>query len=135
MAKHSQHQQGASASKRSGGGQAVVELCDVTAAGVVFWSRQRFDIGSELQIRIRRDALPCHCIPSGCAEEEWVTVSGFVIECPAVRRQDGSPGFKVSLLLDSVLMSTAAPRSLLRPRPVLKYMHTRFSGLKPAGLN
>ncbi len=140
MAHHSHHQQGASANKRSGGGQAVVELCDVTSAGLVFWSRQRFDIGSELQIRILRSALSCQCAAATAGTEEWVTVCGFVIECPAVRREDGSPGFRVSLLLDSALMSAAdqhfaASAAAVKPRPTLRYLQSRFPGLKRAGLN
>ncbi len=128
MASHGQHQQESSASNRSGGGQAVVELCEVTSTALVFWSRQRFDIGSELQIRIRRDALPGY----SDSMEEWITVRGFVVECPPVRREDGTPAFRVSLLLDSALMQPARHHS--RPLP-LRYQQTRFAGLARMGLN
>lgn len=130
MAKHGQHQQDTSASKRSGGGQTIVELCDVIAGGLIFWSRQRFEIGAELQIRTLRSALPAHCIPAGCTDE-WVTVRGFVVECPPVRRSDGAPGFRVSLLLDSALMESSRRQS----PATLPLMNTRFSGLRAVGLN
>ena len=126
MANHGQHPQEASASNRSGGGQAVVALCEVTSSGLVFWSRQRFDIGSELQIRLHRDALPAQM----ASAEEWVTVRGFVIECPPVRRENGTPAFRVSLLLDSALMQPVKqqPKSLPCQR-------TRLAGLARMGLN
>lgn len=108
MANHSQHQQGNSASKRSGAGQAVVELCAVSDCGLAFWSRQRFDIGSELQIRVKRDAIPgLQDAHEGPVQEEWITIRGFVIDCTAVRRPNGEHGFQVSLLLESAL--TAFP--------------------------
>jgi hypothetical protein len=134
MAKHSQHQQEASPSNRSGGGQAVVELCSVTTSGLIFWSRQRFDIGAELQIRIRRDALPAGSQDGSCETEgdELVTVCGFVVECPAVRRSDGAHGFQVSLLLESALNQ---PAPIKKKASRMRYLHTGFSGLKRAGLN
>lgn len=132
MAKPSQHQQEASDSKRSGGGQAVVELCGVSSGGLVFWSRQRFDIGAELQIRIRRDALPCalaHLSPN--TGGEWAVVSGFVVECPAVRRPDGAHGFRVSLLLESALTPQTPPRNNRQ----LRYVASRIPGMSRLGLN
>ncbi|MDZ4287914.1 MAG: hypothetical protein U0984_08140 [Prosthecobacter sp.] len=134
MAKHSQHQQEASESKRSGGGQAVVELCSVSAGGLIFWSRQRFEIGAELQIRIRRDTLPCalqHCCDAKA--DAWITVSGFVVECPAVRRPDGAHEFRVSLLLESALTSCAPRRRKVHPQ--LRYVEARFPGMARLGLN
>lgn len=126
MANHGQHPQEASASNRSGGGQAVVDLCEVTSSGLVFWSRQRFDIGSELQIRLHRDALPAHM----ASAEEWVTVRGFVIECPPVRRENGTPAFRVSLLLDSALMQPVKQQPMSLP-----CQRTRLAGLARMGLN
>lgn len=136
MAKHSQHQQESTTSNRSGGGQAVVELCSITNCGLVFWSRQRFDIGAELQIRIRKDALPEHLLSGNdnadaSPDDELVTVCGFVVECPAVRRHDGAHGFQVSLLLESAL--TQPP--LKKRKNYMKYQHTSFTGLKRQGLN
>lgn len=127
MASHSQHQQENSASSRRGGGQAVVELCSLTSSGIIFWSRQRFEIGSELQIRLHRDALPDY----PASGEEWLNVRGFVVECPAVRREDGVFGFRVSLLLDTALLKK--PR-IQRALP-LRYQKTRFPGLARMGLN
>lgn len=133
MAKHSQHQQETSASNRSGGGQAVVELCSVTTSGLIFWSRQRFEIGSELQIRIRRDALPPSSQASYPEEsDELVTVCGFVVECPSIRKPDGAYGFQVSLLLESALTQPTPKK--IAPRP-LRYVQTRIRGLVRPGLN
>jgi len=132
MAKNSQHQQGNSAGKRSGAGQAVVELCAVSACGLVFWSRQRFDIGSELQIRVRRDAIPA-LSQKLQGNEEWITITGFVVECPAMRRPNGQHGFQVSLLLESAF-AMAAPQPV-KPRFVCPTMKPGFPGLKRAGLN
>lgn len=133
MANNSQHQQGNSAGKRSGAGQAVVELCAVSACGLVFWSRQRFDIGAELQIRVRRDAIPTL---AGCEKigKEWITLRGFVVECPAVRRPCGEHGFEVSLLMESALTAVCESR---RKKPVAACpkMKTPFPGLQRAGLN
>ena len=135
MAKHSQHQQEASDSKRSGGGQAVVELCGVSTGGISFWSRQRFEIGAQLQIRIRRDALPGQ-LQSFCATPcgEWLTLCGFVVECPAERRPDGAHAFRVSLLLENALCSTQAAAQPPRRRP-LRYLRARIPGMARVGLN
>lgn len=93
---------GHSSSKGRGAGQAVVELVSVERGGLVFWSRQRFDIGIELQVRMLREGLPEGFIqmevPEG--DSEWMTIRGFVVACRGVRRDDGSHGFRVSLLLD-----------------------------------
>jgi hypothetical protein len=134
MAKHSQHQQDASDSKRSGGGQAIVELCGFSGSGLAFWSRQRFDIGAELQVRIRRDALPdgFDQFPAS-AEGKWITLTGFVVECPAVRRPGGAHAFRVSLLLESALEPEQhAPASRKRP---LRYLHAKLPGMARLGLN
>lgn len=132
MAKNSQHQQGNSASKRSGARQTIVELSAVSDCGLVFWSRQRFEIGAELQIRVRRDAMP-RLDDGKTVGDEWITMRGFVVECPAVRRPNGEHGFQVSLLLESAL--TALPPSV-RVKPIgCPKMRTAFPGLKRAGLN
>jgi hypothetical protein len=128
MAKKRRHSKETSASHRSGGAQSIVELCEVSSAGLTFWSRHRFDIGSELQIRLHREALPSQAESS----EEWVNVSGFVIDFKPVSRADGSQGFCITLLFDSVLMQTAKPRPRGLP---LRYQKTRIPGLKRLGLN
>jgi len=128
MAKNSQHSQETSASHRSGGAQVVVELCEVSSAGLTFWSRHRFDIGSELQIRLHRDAITAQLK----TEEEWVNVCGFVIDIKPNHRNDGSQGFCIMLLFDSVLLQSAKapPKGL-----PLRYQRTRIPGLKRMGLN
>lgn len=132
MAKNSQHQQGNSAGKRSGAGQAVVELCAVSACGLVFWSRQRFDIGSELQIRVRSDAIPSLQVHA-TAGDEWIMLRGFVVECPAMRRSCGEHGFQVSLLMESALTACCTPRP--KKPASCPQMKPPFPGLKRAGLN
>lgn len=133
MANHSQHQQGNSAGKHGGAGQAVVDLCTVSDCGLVFWSRQRFDIGAELQIRVLRSALPT--LPAGNASgEEWVTLRGYVIECPAMRRTGGEHGFEVSLLLESALTAAMEARQPKR-RPGCPKMKPTIAGLQRVGLN
>ncbi|TDU81834.1 hypothetical protein EI77_01144 [Prosthecobacter fusiformis] len=133
MANHGQHQQGNSASKRSGAGQAVVELCAVSECGLVFWSRQRFDIGAELQIRVRRDAIPGLKICQTDAEE-WISLRGFVVECPAMRRPCGEHGFQVSLLMESALTAVTETRQT-KPKHACPKMKSLFPGLQRAGLN
>ena len=103
MAKHSQHQQGASAhdaKSKSGGSQSVVELREISPSGLVFWSRRRFEIGAEIQVRIHRSALPATVQHSTLPPGKWVTLKGFVVACPKHRREDGSSGFHVSLLIE-----------------------------------
>jgi hypothetical protein len=104
MADHSQHQQEASATSDStrGGRQAVVELQRITRTGIILWSRQRFEIGSEVQIRVGVDALPealKQSLPKSIGP--WAVVTGYVVESPAVRKDDGTLGFQVSVLLDA----------------------------------
>lgn len=131
MANHGQHQQGNSANQPGGGAQAIVELCDIRPGGLVFWSRHPFEVGAELQIRIRRDALPAAFDVATLGD--WVTVRGFVVECPPVRRKDGSSCFRVSLLLDSALTRPARRQAAIPPG--LPQLPTRFAGLARLGLN
>lgn len=92
-----------------GGGQAVVSLCKVSESGLVFWSRHRFDLAAELQVRLRRAVLPRR-LRERLNEDGggWSTVRGFVVECSATRKADGSALFRVSLVLDAVLNSEGA---------------------------
>lgn len=128
MANESQQSQETSAVHRSGGTQAIVELCEVSASGLSFWSRHRFEIGSELQMRLHRDALPT----PGVSEEEWVNVCGFVIDFKPVRRSDGAQGFCITLLFDTVLLHPSKPKPQGLP---LRYQKLRIPGLKRMGLN
>ncbi|MBX7212021.1 MAG: hypothetical protein K1X78_27190 [Verrucomicrobiaceae bacterium] len=91
-----------------GGGQAVVSLCKVSESGLVFWSRHRFDLAAELQVRVRTDVLPRH-LRLGLKSDEagWATVRGFVVECRAIRRPGGAAVFRVSLVLDAALLAPA----------------------------
>lgn len=97
------------------GGQAVVSLCKVSRSGLTFWSRQRFDLVAELQVRVRIEVLP-HDLRDHLPADEggWTTVRGFVVECRATRRSDGAAVFLVSLVLDTTLV-TAARRDGAHP--------------------
>lgn len=106
MATHGQHQQESSApgppaapKKGCGGRQAVVELCEISPCGLVFWSRTRFEIGAEVQVRIKKSALPeAWQVEIGCGC--WAMLKGLVVDCPPLRRDDGSSGFEVSILIE-----------------------------------
>ncbi len=126
MANYGQYKQDSSASG-GGGGQAVVELCALTGDGVIFWSRRRFQIGTELMLRLKRDSLPPGLAAPVAPEDPWANVRGFVVECTRERRSDGSQAFKVVLLLESALDVPAAP--------ALPCMNIDLPGIKPPGLN
>jgi hypothetical protein len=69
---------------------------------MIFWSRQRFEVGAELQLRAWAEALPVRWT---CLKEDgsgWVNLRGYVVQCEPERRSDGSFGFRVSLLLTFV---------------------------------
>ena len=84
-----------------------MNLCKVSESGLVFWSRHRFDLAAELQVRVRCDVLPLHLRASLKADDDgWVSVRGFVIECRPLRRSNGAGAFRVSLLLDAALISS-----------------------------
>jgi hypothetical protein len=125
MAKNSQKHQGSPANLRSGGGQSIVELCHIQASGLSFWSKQRFEIGYELQIRLNHQDIPGHS-----STEEWVNLCGFVIQCQPIRREDGSPSFRITIVLDSVLMQ---PKKLSSKS--FRFQHTLIAGLARIGLN
>lgn len=103
MANHGQHPQDTSAPKRGGGGQTVVEMCEVTDSGITFWSRHRFQIGSELQMRMRRDVLSVASQAALQVQGKWVMMHGFVVQCAQVRRSDGTVMFRVAMLFDTAL--------------------------------
>jgi len=105
MAKHGRQKQETSANdeqSKGGGRQAVVELCEVSTCGLVFWSRHRFDIGAEVQVRIHRSTLPVALYNNASTHGKWVTLKGLVVACPQKRREDGSAGFQVSLLIEDM---------------------------------
>lgn len=133
MAKHGQQNQEAAANdtqSKSGGRQAVVELCEVSARGLVFWSRHRFDIGAEVQVRIHRSTLPADIQNGAGQTKEWVTLKGLVVESPGKRRENGSSGFLVSLLIEDM---AGAARPLVRS--TMRWLETPLSGLIRFGLN
>ncbi len=100
MASSSQHSQENAGAKRRGGGQTVVELRGASGRGLVFWSRQRFETGVELQVRLRSDLLP-KALRAKARGADWLNLRGFVVHCHSERRRDGSIGFLVSMLLAS----------------------------------
>ena len=75
--------------------QGVVDLLSATLTGLVFWSRQPFEVAAELQLRVHSKTLPGG---SAKPEDGWLTKSGFVVQCKPARRADGSVGFHVSVL-------------------------------------
>lgn len=131
MAKHSQHQQGASTPglEPGAGSQAVVELCEISSCGLVFWSRRRFEIGAEIQVRMHRSAVPLSCHHHGTGK--WVNLRGWVVACPSLRRLDGAYGFQVSLLIEP---SCAADKPR-RARAKMCWSRPRVPGLRRFGLN
>lgn len=137
MAKPGQHQQETSpaddhaSSKKSGGRQAVVELCGISSCGLVFWSRARFDIGAEVQVRIQRSALPEQWLktaPSG----PWLLLKGLVVACPPRRREDGSSGFEISLLIEKDAQDAIRPLCI---RSKMRWLTVPMFGLRCFGLN
>jgi hypothetical protein len=79
----------------------------VSDTGLVFWSRHRFDLAAELQVRVRYNVLPvCMRANLKADGEGWVMMRGFVIECRALRRPNGAGAFRVSLMLDTALVSS-----------------------------
>lgn len=130
MAKHGRQKQETSANdaqSKSGGRQTVVELCDVSTCGLVFWSRHRFDIGAEVQARIHRSTLPAALQNNATTQGEWVTLKGLVVACSGKRRENGSSGFLVSLLVDDMACACSQKpklRSKMRwTRPPLPWLH------------
>ena len=102
MAQHGQQQQETSAAdppSACGGRQAVVEVCEITSCGLVFWSRHPFDVGSEVQVRIKRSALTPAMLAMTATHSPWVMLKCLVVAGAPQRRADGSSGFEVSLLV------------------------------------
>ncbi len=124
MANHSPSPQDTSASKRGGGGQAIVEMCEITSASLTFWSRHRFQIGAELQLRLSSAELP-QAMLAAAGMEPWVMLRGFVVQCVHVRRPDGVQGFRVVLLFDTALDGPAKPKC--RSFLMQKLLHSRTS--------
>ena len=135
MANNGQKNQEPSAVEKQsvcGGRQAVVDLCEITTCGLVFWSRQRFDLGAEVQVRIKRSTLTPAMLAMTTSNSRWVMLKCLVATCPPQRRDDGSFGFKVSLLvLQAAEESTPAPKL----RSKMRWFAPRLHGLQRFGLN
>ena len=135
MAKHGQQQQETSASDQQsvcGGRQAVVELCEITSCGLVFWSRQRFDMGAEVQVRIKRSALTPAMLAMTGSNSKWVMLKCLVVAGSPQRRADGSSGFEVSLLVVQALADSA---DSTKHRSKMHWFVPPLHGLRRFGLN
>ena len=115
----------------SGGRQSVVELCGASPGRLVFWSRLRFEVGAEVQVRVRADSLPV-CLRQHLAEASpsgWAWLRGRVVHCEAVRRADGSVGFRVSVLVRAENV-TAPPPTELRAPEIAFVQHPWLGGVR-----
>ncbi|OYW74394.1 MAG: hypothetical protein B7Z37_18015 [Verrucomicrobia bacterium 12-59-8] len=135
MAKHGQKKQETSAFEKQsvcGGRQAVVELSEITTCGLVFWSRHRFDLGAEVQVRIQRSALTPAMLAMTASNSKWVMLKCLVVAGSPQRRSDGSFGFKVSLLVVQ-----AADDSTHEPKlhTKMRWFAPPLRGLRRFGLN
>jgi hypothetical protein len=102
MAGKNQHSHPDTSSQERGSrGQAIVELSQVSERGIAFWSRQRFEIASELLLRLQRSSLPEPLRRIAAGDAEWVMVRGYVVECRAKRRAGGGAAFRVSAVWDA----------------------------------
>lgn len=98
MAHSSQSSQEKAGAQRGGAGQTVVELTEVFGSGLVFWSRQRFETGTELLLRLRTSLLPLEWRKTAPGAD-WLNLRGLVVDCHSKRRGNGSVGFLVSILV------------------------------------
>lgn len=136
MAHNSQHPQETSPGAHQdacGGRQAIVELSEISTSGLVFWSKHRFEIGSEVQIRIERAALSSLGHVPVSSGAKWVMLKGFVVACPMRRREDGSAGFHVSLLMEQHVTGQACQRPLVKSK--MRWFKPPLSGHKRFGMN
>ncbi len=135
MAKHGQKNQEPSAFEKQsvcGGRQTVVELCEITSCGLVFWSRQHFDMAAEVQVRIKRSTLTPAMLAMTTSNSKWVMLKCLVVASSPQRRADGSYGFTVSLLVvQAADDSTHAPKL----RSKMRWFAPRLRGLQRFGLN
>lgn len=136
MAKHGQHQQQETSAGGSqptcGGRQAVVELCEVTSCGLIFWSRQRFEIGAEVQVRVERSALTPAMQAMAATPSKWVMLRCLVAAALPQRRADGSSGFKISLL---AVQAHSEEAQEPRFRSTMRWFRPRLGGHQSFGLN
>ena len=84
---------------QSGSVQSVVQLMALKSCGLVFWSRQHFDLTAELQLKLEKSALRGVPTLAHLREHDgWVMVRGYVVDCTPARRPDGTVGFEVTLI-------------------------------------
>lgn len=119
---------GGSSGAVGGSGQVVVELCGCCGQGLIFWSRKRFEVCTEVVIRVRKAALPQL---SHEDEGVWMTLRGIVVQNLAERRSDGTCGFRVCLL---VLGQGSNERKVIEANEELFVRHEWFGGSR-MGLN
>jgi len=131
MATPGQSFSGGSSGGVGGAGQVVVELCDTSGQGLVFWSRQRFEVCTEVQVRVRAAALPA--MLRGM-DGGWAMLRGMVVECVAERRGDGSCGFRVCLLVMGTGVVGPLGEALVRADERLFVSHGWLGGRR-LGLN
>lgn len=97
--------------------QSIVELIKVCASGLVFWSRQQFEIASELQIRLETEALATAKLDAGLkARDGWVVIRGFVVGSKPARKPDGTVGFEVTLVFEPVMPGKRARKDSHSPK-------------------
>ena len=135
MAQHGQQQQETSAADSPsvcGGRQAVVEVCEITSCGLVFWSRHPFDVGAEVQVRIKRSVLTPAMLAMTATHAPWVMLNCLVVAGAPQRRADGSSGFEVSLLV--VQAQDDSPHAPMH-RSEACWFVPPLSGLRRIGLN
>jgi hypothetical protein len=135
MAQHGQQQQETSAADSPsvcGGRQAVVEVCEITSCGLVFWSRYLFEVGAEVQVRIKRSALTPAMLAMTATQSPWVMLKCLVVAGAPQRRADGSSGFKVSLLVVQAAGDSTRERKL---RSEGCWCVPPLGGLRRFGLN
>jgi hypothetical protein len=115
MAGKNQHSHPETSSQARGSrGQAIVELSQVSERGMSFWSRQRFEIAAELQLRVQRSSLPEPLRRVATGDEEWVMIKGYVVECRAERRAGGEAAFCVSVVWDTTFSAANQSDALLK---------------------
>jgi hypothetical protein len=115
-----------------GGRQAIVKLCEISTSGLVLRCKHRFEIGAEVQIRIEHSALRSSDSVLAAPGVKWVILKGVVVACPLRRREDGSAGFQVSLLMDPEAVQQCA-RPLVKS--TMRWFRPPLSGHKRFGMN
>ena len=102
---------------QSGSVQSVVQLLALKSCGLVFWSRQHFDLTAELQLKLKKSALRGVTTLAHLREHDgWVMVRGYVVDCSPARRPDGTVGFEVTLVFSPEVGSNCQAGRVPRDR-------------------